>query len=205
MNSGVFDAVRRDRKPAPHNRKESRPLEKCHKTPSARACIFFTDVPAARRAPRICIRGDGAHSAAMRILFLAAAFFAVAGALRAQAEIHYSKPDVRKEITTVVEAQLSALRAEDFRSAYQYAVQRLRRRLSAEQFAEMIRRGYPAIVGSERAELGLPMDDGLRAIVSVRVFAKSGAFADFRYTLLKERTGWRIAEVIAERSRESDV
>jgi len=122
----------------------------------------------------------------------------------AKAAPHYSKPEVRREITAVVEAQLAAFRADNLAGAYGFAATPLRARLTLEQFAVMMARGYPLILHHARAELGLPVDDGGWATIVVRVSIADGTSAAYRYHLLKEAAGWRIAGVDLEQTHEAD-
>jgi hypothetical protein len=130
--------------------------------------------------------------------------------------LHYSRPADRREITAVVEAQLAAFRANDFDKAYGFAAQGLRQQFTVEQFTVMITRGYPLILHNERAEFGLPQDDGTSAVLSVQVFAAGNQSAAYRYLLVKESAGstasggakgdpvWRITGVTPEKPRTSD-
>lgn len=111
------------------------------------------------------------------------------GALRA------SKPEVRKEITEVIDAQCAAFRAGDLVKAYGFASADLRAQKPLRIFAEIVRDNYPEIWANMRAEFGLVRDDGTRAVLVVRVFAKESE-ASYDFTLVKERAGWRIGAVL---------
>ncbi|MES1194742.1 MAG: DUF4864 domain-containing protein [Opitutus sp.] len=111
---------------------------------------------------------------------------------------HYSKPEVRKELVGVVDAQLAAFRSGDFKRAYGFAARPLRAQFTLKEFTAMITRSYPFIAHNERAEPGLPMDDGETATLAVRVFGAGGKSADYRYLLTREADGWRISGVLPE-------
>ena len=141
----------------------------------------------------------------MRLLILVSLLLAAPVARAAEpAESHYSKADVRKELVAVVDLQLAAFRAGDFKRAYTFAAEPLRLQFTLKEFTVMITRSYPFIAHNERAETGLPMDDGANATMSVRVFGPGGKSADFRYTLVRETDGWRISGVLPEKPREPD-
>jgi Domain of unknown function (DUF4864) len=116
---------------------------------------------------------------------------------------HYSKPAVRQELVAVVEGQLAAFRANKFEQAFGFAAQAMREQLTVEEFAAMITRGYPVILHNERAEFGLPQDDGASASMPVQVFA-GGKSVAYRYSFVKESAGWRISGVLPEKPRASD-
>ncbi len=118
--------------------------------------------------------------------------------------LRYSRPADRKEIVAVVEGQLAAFRANDFDKAYAFAAQGLRQQFTVAQFTVIITRGYPVILHNERAECGLPQDDGTNAMLSVQVFAAGNHSAAYRYLLVKESGGWRISGVQSEKPRASD-
>lgn len=125
--------------------------------------------------------------------WLALAIFAGA-ALRAE-EMRASKPEVRKEVVAVIDAQLAAFRAGDPAKAWSYASVELQASRPLSVFTKMVRENYAEIWANARAEYGLVRDDGMRATVSVRVYAKKEN-AEYDFTLVKERAGWRIAAVL---------
>ena len=150
------------------------------------------------------VRGpNGILQRSILALILGLALFPATGGAETPPALNYSKPAIRRQIVEVVEAQLAAFRAGDFAEAYRFSAEPLRERFTLRDFALMIARGYAPILEHERAELGLPMDDGIRAVVSVRLWA-GGEPVVYRYMLLKEDAGWRVAGVGAERPKESD-
>jgi len=118
--------------------------------------------------------------------------------------MHYSKAEVRKELVAVVDGQLAAFRAGDFARAYGFAAQPLRAQFTLKAFAAMVARSYPFVAHSERAEPGLPMDDGETAVLPVRVFAAGGKSADYQYQFTREGDGWHITGVLPEQRRDPD-
>ncbi len=114
-----------------------------------------------------------------------------------------SKPEVRKEVVAVIEAQLAAFRAGELKQAYSYGSTALRAQRPLRAFVAIVQNNYPEIVANTRAEFGLVRDDGRQATVRVHVFAKEGDAA-YDYGLVKERAGWRISSVLPHDSRGAD-
>jgi hypothetical protein len=117
------------------------------------------------------------------------AAFAAEGALRA------SKPEVKKEIVAVIDAQLAAFRKADPAKAYSYSATRLRAQRRLESFAYIVKTSYPEIWANTGAEYGIVRDDGQQAALVVHVKGKEGEAA-YDYRLVKERAGWRISAVL---------
>jgi len=59
-----------------------------------------------------------------------------------------------RDLYSVVNDQLSAFRADDFRSAYRYAASRVQQKFTPEQFETMIRANYPEMARTGRVEFG---------------------------------------------------
>jgi hypothetical protein len=106
---------------------------------------------------------------------------------------------IREEVRAVVEAQLEALRAGDFSTAYDFAARGIRRQFDEQLFAVMIRRGYPALLRPGQADVGAVRDDGKgTAQVTVTVTDRQKNITAYRYWLVNEETGWRISGVVRE-------
>lgn len=118
----------------------------------------------------------------------------------AESAMRASKPEVKKEIVTVIDAQLAAFRKGDAAKAYSYAAADLRAQKPLNVFTAIVRENYPEIWASTRAEPGIVRDDGGRATVTVQVYAKSGEAA-YDFTLVKEKAGWRIHGVVRHAAR----
>jgi hypothetical protein len=126
-------------------------------------------------------------------------FFLLAGARAAEPEMRVSPKKVRDEVRAVVEAQLTALRSGDFSAAYALASAGIREQFDEEIFAEMIRRGYPPLLRSDEADLGIVRDrEGEQAQVTVSVLDRQKRAIVYRYWLVKESGGWRINGVVLE-------
>ena len=106
-----------------------------------------------------------------------------------------SRSEVRREAIALIDSQLEAFRSHDLKKAYGLAANALREQFSLTRFADTVRQGYPEIWNNARAEYGIVQDNGVRAVLNVRVFQSDGASASYDYILLKEPRGWRIAGV----------
>jgi hypothetical protein len=135
-----------------------------------------------------------------RALLLALAFTPL---VRADDGPKASKPDVRREIVAVIDAQLAGFRTGDVRKAYGYASSDLKAQKPIRTFAAIVQENYPEIWTNARAEFGLVRDDGQEATVLVHVFGK-GSDASYDYTLVKEKSGWRIAAVLRHAPKKAD-
>ncbi len=141
---------------------------------------------------------------ALRGLAFTLAMLVAALAVRAETPEGWriSPREIREGVRATVEGQLAAFERENFSAAYGFAAQGIRRQFSAAVFAEMIRRGYPALVRHARREIGLVRDNREgRAFVDVTVFDARGKAARFRYQLVEERDGWRVEGVLPIRAQ----
>ena len=120
-----------------------------------------------------------------------------------EAAMRASKPEVKKEIVAAIESQLAAFRAGDVRKAYGLAAAELRAQKPLPIFTGIVQNSYPEIWASTKAEYGLTRDDGTRAVLSVRVYGKDSD-ATYDYTLVKERAGWRIHDVLRHEPKKQD-
>lgn len=137
-----------------------------------------------------------------RLGLLMALIFAGVGAHAAESGApKASKPAVRAEIVAVIEGQLAAFRASEIGKAYAYAATGLRLQMPVQSFARLVRDGYPEIWANTRAEFGLVRDDGRRATLTVRVFARDKTSAAYDYVMLKEGEVWLIAGVLRHETR----
>jgi len=117
----------------------------------------------------------------------------------AEPEMRLSPRKVRDEVRTVVEAQLAALQAGDFATAYEFAARGIRRQFDERLFAAMIRRGYAPLLKPDKTDLGVVRDDGEgTAQVSVTVTDRQKRSTVYRYWLAKEDDVWRISGVMLE-------
>ena len=174
--------------------------------PTARARRAAEEVNAARG--RLPFGPTGATMGRMKFFLRMAALVAgvilAAGVvLGADTGLLASKPEVRREIIAVVEAQLAAFRAGDIRKAHGYASAALRAQKPINIFAAIVRENYPEIWTNQRAEFGLVRDDGRESTLLVHVFGKDGDAA-YDYTLVKEAKAWRIAAVQRHAPKRND-
>jgi len=123
----------------------------------------------------------------------------LAGAGAAEPEMRLSPKKVRDEVRAVVEAQLAALQAGDFATAYDFAARGIKRQFDERLFAAMIRRGYGTLLKPDKTDLGVVRDDG-EGTAQVSVTATDGLKHStlYRYWLVKEDEVWRISGVVLE-------
>ena len=122
-----------------------------------------------------------------------------AGAQAAEPGMRLSPKKVRDEVRAVVEAQLAALQAGDFATAYDFAARGIKQQFDERLFAAMIRRGYTPLLKPDKTDLGVVRDDGEGAAqVSVTVTDRQRRITVYRYWLAKEEDVWRISGVMLE-------
>jgi hypothetical protein len=139
-----------------------------------------------------------------KLAALAVGWMTLSSALWAAEDgMHGSKPEVRREIVAVIDAQLAGFRAGDVRKAYKYASAELRAQKPIRAFATIVRDNYPEIWANTRAEFGLVRDDGKQARLLVHVFGKESD-ASYDYTLVKEEDSWFITAVLRHAPKNND-
>lgn len=138
----------------------------------------------------------------LRILGLLFAFLVAGGGPLCAADrtMPASKPEMRKEIVGVIDAQLAAFRRGDAAAAHRLASAELRAQKPLRVFTAIVRENYPEIWASTRAEAGIVRDDGAHAGVTVQVYSKTSDAA-YDYTLVKEKSAWRISGVVRHASK----
>lgn len=110
-----------------------------------------------------------------------------------------SAKETRDAVHAVVEAQLAALRAGNFKAAYALASREIRARFDERLFAAMMRRGYAPLLRVSQPDLGVVRDQqGERAQMTVSLPDGYGRTIVYRYWLVKESDGWRIHGVTVE-------
>jgi cytochrome c556 len=129
------------------------------------------------------------------LLVVALAVVVALGARAGEPALRASKPEVKKEIVAVIEAQLAAFRRGDAAEAYRLAAAELRAQKPLRVFTSIVQRNYPEIWANTRAEFGIARDDGARATVPVQVYSKTDD-AGYDFTLVREPAGWRIIGVL---------
>jgi len=117
----------------------------------------------------------------------------------AEPELRLSPKKIREEVRAVVEEQLAAFRAGDFKHAYALASAGIKAQFDERLFAALIRRGYPALLRAGDADLGVVRDqDGEQAQVTVAVTDRQQRSMVYLFSLVKEDAGWRINGVVLE-------
>ena len=118
------------------------------------------------------------------------------------AQSQLSKKEVSDAVRAVVAAQLAALKVDDYEKAYEFASTQIKKQFPLTLFAEMVKRGYPALAGHARAEPGLVYDNREgRAGVVISVYDERDMQVDYRYLLALEDGAWRIDGVVLEPRR----
>ena len=123
----------------------------------------------------------------------------LAGAIAAEPEMRLSPKKIRDEVRATVEGQLAALATGDFAAAYEFAAAGIRRQFDEQVFALLIKRGYAPLLRPAKKDLGVVRDDGEgSAEVMVNVTDRQKHSTVYRYRLVREEDGWRIAGVVPE-------
>lgn len=127
---------------------------------------------------------------------LLSSFILCASAIFATNRLRERTPDpAPRDLYSVVNDQLSAFRADDFRSAYRYAASRVQQKFTPEQFEAMIRANYPEMARASRVEFGSIQVRDASASVQAFFFASNGSVRSFLFSLLSEKDSWRIGGV----------
>jgi len=124
-------------------------------------------------------------------------FFALCGAAMIATHLtqqHIPAPSAR-ELYSVVDGQLSALRAADFESAYQRAAAGVQEKFSRTQFELMIRRDFATMTEAAKVEFGAVENAATTALVQVFLTTADGVTRVYLYSFSAERDGWKIAGV----------
>ncbi len=120
-------------------------------------------------------------------LLLCVCAFLVADKLRS-----HSPPPAPHDLFAIVNQQLTAFRAADFRNAYRQAATGVQQKFTLTQFEKMIRQRYPEIMRERRIEFGLVRLEGENAFVQVFFFAADGTARSFLFSLINEEDAWKI-------------
>ena len=108
---------------------------------------------------------------------------------------HHSSDAVKKELSAVIEGQLTAFRADDYPKAYTFAAAEIRTIFPVEDFEKMVRAQYAVIAKSTATEYGVAFDTGEEAVVNVRIENAEKKSVEYQYLLKKEEGGWKISGV----------
>ena len=103
-----------------------------------------------------------------------------------------SPPTRPVDLYSVVHSQFQAFQAADFPRAYQHASAGIREKFSVEQFAQMVRIDYAAIIEADRVEFGTTEIRGRRAVVQVFFVGEDGTLTPCIYSLVNENESWKI-------------
>jgi hypothetical protein len=103
---------------------------------------------------------------------------------------------VRAEVSAVVHAQVDAIKGGDWPGAYGLAASGIHEKFDLAGFERMIRSSYPALLRPRVATTLRANDNGVQAVLELRVIAEAGSLAHFRYFLQLEDNVWRIVGVV---------
>ncbi len=96
------------------------------------------------------------------------------------------------DLYAVVHSQFQAFRAADFSSAYQHASAGIQEKFNVEQFEQMVRIDYSAIIEAQRVEFGPAEVRGRHAIVQAYFVGEDGGLTPCIYSLVNEGELWKI-------------
>ncbi|MDB6093671.1 MAG: hypothetical protein JWM32_1233 [Verrucomicrobia bacterium] len=137
----------------------------------------------------------------MKSSILALLWLAVAAVASAQvgtdAPLHLSKPAARAELVAAVNVQLGYFRAGDWEHAYGCASKNFQQVMPLDTFVELIGTKYPLVWKNTRAEFAPSRDNGVIAVVPVRVFGERTSEA-YNWLLVKEGGAWKVTGVVPQ-------
>jgi len=121
-------------------------------------------------------------------------FFALCGAAIVATHLARERTPTpaAKELYSIVNRQLFALRTDDFDSAYRHAASGVQQKFSRTQFELMIRRDFSSMTEAHRVEFGTVQVAGSAALVQVFLITPNGATRGFLYSFTAERDSWKI-------------
>ena len=96
------------------------------------------------------------------------------------------------DLYAVVHSQFQAFQAADFSRAYEHASAGIQEKFSVEQFEQMVRIDYAAIIEAQRVEIGATEFRGRHAIVQAYFVGEDGGLTPCIYTLVNEGELWKI-------------
>ncbi len=139
----------------------------------------------------------------LRLLF--AAIFAMLQGGWAAEEMNPSDTKIKETLQAVVQKQLEAFWAGDYKAAYAFADAGIKAQFPVEAFEEMVKTGYPAIASSVSSTFGLTFDNGDEAVVHVRVVGADKVAAEYQYVLKRTGEKWGVAGVVKVKSEGIEV
>jgi ABC-type transporter MlaC component len=106
-------------------------------------------------------------------------------------------PEATAAVAPILD-QLEAFRHQDYDTAYTFASAEIRRLFDRADFEQMVKRGYPEIADSTRADLVdvQVVPDG-HTYVRLKVRGANGQRIDAVYEMIHEAGGWKINSVVA--------
>ena len=121
-------------------------------------------------------------------------------------------PAERKSVAGVIESQLKAFRADDYKTAEKYQASALKENFdSTEQFRAMMRRGYPQVANYKSVTFGEARCDEKAEQVQIRVTltGKDNVTVRMVYVMVKEEGEYKVSSVFgggaAPKSESKDI
>ena len=96
------------------------------------------------------------------------------------------------ELYEVVWKQLSAIRQDDYSSAYRQVSMSFQEKFNLASFTDLARTEYPGLVRATRVEFGAVRFEGRRASIPAYFFLPEGDIVPCIYSLIREEDGWKI-------------
>jgi len=97
-----------------------------------------------------------------------------------------------RELYAVVWKQLSAMRSDDYVSAYQQASMSFQEKFNVEAFTDIARAEYPGLMRAARVEFGAVRFEGRHAYLSAYFILPEGDVVPCVYDLIREEHEWKI-------------
>ncbi|HEY2714099.1 MAG TPA: DUF4864 domain-containing protein [Chthoniobacterales bacterium] len=121
-------------------------------------------------------------------------FFALCGAGVIATSISRARlpAPAARELYSVVNHQLSSLRADDFDAAYKQAASVVQQKFSRAQFEQMIRRDFACMTQAGQVEFGTVEVAGPTAMMQVYLTTTDGTARAYLYSFTAEQKDWKI-------------
>ncbi len=97
-----------------------------------------------------------------------------------------------RDLYAVVWKQLSAMRSDDYVSAYQQASMSFQEKFNLETFTDIARAEYPGLVRAARVEFGAVRFEGRHAYLPAYFILPEGDVVPCVYDLIREEHDWKI-------------
>lgn len=114
----------------------------------------------------------------------------------AQAQAPGQEMGAAADIQAVISAQMDAFRGDDFVQAFSFAAENIQRLFgTSDNFAVMVKRGYPMVHRAEDVRFGALRPEGNALWQRVLVRDAQGVVHVLEYLMISDGESWRIAAV----------